>query len=135
MTSKAEELLRLIKGIDNKSIKPPDNVDSKADDQTQMGVDNADKEEENHRITAIADKNTQNKEEHQTRLIFANRLFNLVVCWICGIGILVLWSGANTSPYHFYFRLSDELLITIVTSTSVTVIGLFVFVLKYLFKK
>lgn len=35
--------------------------------------------------------------------------------------------------YHTHFGLSDDVLITLITTTTANVIGIFVFVVKYLF--
>lgn len=74
---------------------------------------------------------TQRTEEHSQRVGFAKKMFWLISVWLFCILLVVVAAGSNCK--YFSLDLSDRVLITLLTSTTVTVLGLFVTVLKYLF--
>ena len=80
----------------------------------------------------------QRKDEHKLRKKFSSRLYRLICVWLFVLMIILL--STATSCIKIWptnqctdFVLSDKVIITLLTSTTVTVLGLFVTVLKYMF--
>lgn len=71
----------------------------------------------------------ESQELHSIRKTYTGRLFGLIVGWL----IFVLVYVALTATLRPYFNLSDGVLIAFITSTTVSVLGLFVLVAKWLF--
>lgn len=71
----------------------------------------------------------QEGELHETRKIYSSRLFWLIVAWLSVVVLFV----ALTATIKPYFNLSDSVLIAFITSTTVSVLGLFMLVAKWLF--
>src|ERR1039457_2693509 len=63
---------------------------------------------------------------------YASRIFYLVSTWIGLIFLLLLAQGFG--DHIGYKPLSDKVLITLISSTTVNVIGTLIIVLKYIFK-
>jgi hypothetical protein len=66
------------------------------------------------------------------RETYAGRIFALVCVWISFIFILLFLQGFG--DFLRYKPLSDKVLITLITSTTVNVIATLIIVLKYIFK-
>jgi len=66
------------------------------------------------------------------RETYARRIFRLVCVWIFFIFILLFLQGFGDLIH--YKPLSDSVLITLITSTTVNVIATLIIVLKYIFK-
>ncbi len=66
------------------------------------------------------------------RETYARRIFRLVCAWIVLIFALLLCQGFGETIH--YKPLSDTVLITLISSTTVNVIGTLIIVLKYIFK-
>ena len=69
------------------------------------------------------------KEVHDLRVEYTRKLFWLIVAWLTVVVVFV----ALSASLNTYFHLSDSVLIAFITSTTVTVLGLFVLVAKWLF--
>jgi hypothetical protein len=66
------------------------------------------------------------------RLAYASKIFVLVVTWLIGVAIAVLWTGfGGVNDRAFY--LSDKVLIAFISSTTINVIGLFFVVAKWMY--
>lgn len=65
----------------------------------------------------------------EMRVAYANNIFSLVCIYLCVVGIILWQSGKQLNG----FQLSDNVLIALLTTTTANVIGLFTFVVKYLF--
>ncbi|MFM2399380.1 MAG: hypothetical protein RL341_1537 [Pseudomonadota bacterium] len=70
----------------------------------------------------------QNIDERKT---YAGRIFWLIVGWLIGLAVLLLAQGFGRATGNF--EMSDSVAIAIVSGTTVNVLGIFVFVAKYLF--
>ena len=66
---------------------------------------------------------------HATRKEYTSKLFRLIVVWL-SVVVLFVFLSATLKPR---FSLSDGVLIAFITSTTVSVLGLFVLVAKWLF--
>jgi hypothetical protein len=71
----------------------------------------------------------QKKAEHDQRIGYAKKIYNIICIWLLAIFLIIVASGIEAVP----FTLSEKVLITLLTTTTVTVLGLFITVLKYLF--
>ena len=71
------------------------------------------------------------KQDRKQRKKYGKRLFGLVACWLSVLGLIVFLHGLS----HVPFELSVTVLTTLIGSTTVSVLGLFVIVANYLFPK
>lgn len=71
--------------------------------------------------------------EHDQRINYAKKVFRLIIGWLIFIFVVVLASGLVF--FDDYFKLSDKVIITLLTTTTISVVGLLGIVLKYLFGK
>jgi hypothetical protein len=63
---------------------------------------------------------------------YAHRTFCLITCWLGGVFLLVLFQGFDgTATSQFY--LDKTVLVTIISSTTASVLGIFIVVMHYLF--
>lgn len=69
------------------------------------------------------------KDLHEIRKKYTGRLFWLIVAWLSVVIIFVTLT-ATIKPY---FNLADSVLIAFITSTTISVLGLFILVAKWLF--
>jgi hypothetical protein len=89
----------------------------------------AQRRETDQKLTAGDIDNQQKFENLSARKKYASRLFILLCTWITLTYITVLASGHQTCPV----KLSDAVLIALITSGTVNIIGMFAVVLNYLF--
>ena len=97
------------------------------DDEKQY-LDNAKLRLQNALLQTQIDDSTQDRTQRKK---YSNRLFWLIVGWLGVINAIILLHGFVCVPFH----LSVPVLTTIVGSTTVSVLGLFGIVAKYLFPK
>ena len=108
----------------------PSNLPAKANDQDAKRAIVAESKfyaEDLHAET-VADR----KSARTQRETYARRIFRLVCAWITLIFALLLCQGFGETIH--YKPLSDKVLITLISSTTVNVIGTLIIVLKYIFK-
>jgi len=73
------------------------------------------------------------RQDRREREKYADKIFNLVTRWLYGImALIILCSLDRAVPC---FHLSDTVILAIIGGTTVTVLGLFAIVAKYLFPK
>lgn len=60
---------------------------------------------------------------------YADNIFAFLCVYMLFVFLILIGCGS----YHAHFGLSDTVLITLITTTTANVIGIFVFVVKYLF--
>jgi hypothetical protein len=77
----------------------------------------------------LKDESVRLTELHDTRKQYVGRLFWLITAWLAVVVVLV----ALTATLKNIFTLADSVLIAFITSTTVSVIALFVIVAKWLF--
>ncbi|MDQ3041879.1 MAG: DUF2975 domain-containing protein, partial [Acidobacteriota bacterium] len=77
----------------------------------------------------LKDESLRLTELHDTRKQYVGRLFWLITAWLAVVVALV----ALTATLKNIFTLADSVLIAFITSTTVSVIALFVIVAKWLF--
>jgi hypothetical protein len=117
--------LRLVQA--GEPAEPDGQTDTLYDDE-KKSLENDRLRAENERLRAEVDDLVQDRGQRKT---YSDRLFWLVVCWLVGVGYIVLLHGNQWIP----FQLSPAVLGTLIGSTTVSVIGLFVIVANYLFPK
>lgn len=71
----------------------------------------------------------ETQDTHALRLGYAEKIFRLVAAWLLVVVIAVFFAGFSLLG----FNLSDKVMIAFITSTNVTVVGLFVVVAKWMF--
>lgn len=69
------------------------------------------------------------KQDTDERKAFAKKIFTLICVWLAGVFLLLLGQG------FLLIKLSDNVLITAITGTTLNVIGIFLVVTNYLFPK
>lgn len=77
-------------------------------------------------------KNQNLQQDREARKQYALMTFILTCVW-CVFIFLVIICAAEGYLVHTYFNLSDKVLITLITSTTVNFFGFFILVMKYLF--
>lgn len=74
------------------------------------------------------------KQNRAERTKYAEYTFNFL-CWFCAaLFFIVFLSGFNAHHQANGFHLSDSVLITLITTSLSTIVGIFIFVMRYLFK-
>lgn len=81
----------------------------------------------------IRERIAQIHQDRAERKKYAERLFWLVVIWLMGI-VIILFAQGIFGPLG-YFNLPDSVLIAAIASTTASVIAIFAFVAKYLFRR
>lgn len=66
--------------------------------------------------------------EHDLRIGFAGYIYWLVAVWLVVVVCILIWQGVTPQT-----RLSDSVLITLLTTTTINVLGLLLTVARYLF--
>jgi len=92
----------------------------------KLQIENQGLELQNQRLK---DESLRLTELHDTRKQYVGRLFWLITAWLAVVVALV----ALTATLKNIFSLADSVLIAFITSTTVSVIALFVIVAKWLF--
>ncbi len=92
----------------------------------KLQIENQGLELQNQRLK---DENLRLTELHDTRKQYVGRLFWLITAWLA----VVIGLVALTATLKNTFALADSVLIAFITSTTVSVIALFVIVAKWLF--
>ena len=70
-----------------------------------------------------------NRQDREQRKGFANKLFILLACFIAVTLLIIFLVGFNV------LNLNDAVLITMLSTMSANVIGIFIYVVKYLFNR
>ena len=85
-----------------------------------------------YEIDALRQELKESADNHQLRIDYANKIFILVCVWLGCVIAAVLLAGFKS---YDNFTLSDKVLITFITSTTINVLGLFAIVAKWLFQQ
>ena len=120
----SESTAELIGSIAEPGDPPPDSPD----EISQLEEDYVARREQDARIRQLEQNIAERKK-------YANRIFYLVCSWLCFVAALVLLNGIQDWFTFIPFHLSDAVLIALITTTTINVIGVFLFVVRYLFPK
>ncbi len=77
--------------------------------------------------TQASDEVLRQRDYHDLRNEYIPKLYQLIVVWLVFVALCVIASGLG------FMKLSDAVLIAFITTTTATVISLFVIVAKWLF--
>ena len=67
------------------------------------------------------------EQDREQRKEYTGKIFRLVCWWFGGLANIIIWSQ--------WLKISDNVLIALISGTSVNIIGLMIIVIKYLFPK
>ena len=73
---------------------------------------------------------------YELRKQSADKLFNLIRCWLIIVTVFLFLAGFEITSFslkEISFNISDNVLIALITSTTASVLGLYVIVAKWLF--
>lgn len=82
-----------------------------------------------YQVQALEQELLESKDTHNLRLDYSNKIFWLVCSWLICVAVSIFLSGFKIGN----FSLSDKVLITFITSTTINVVGLFIVVAKWMF--
>ncbi len=113
---------------------------------TQVSTENAsetiDKEQKEH-LNDLSVKNKKEelkskketrrgqKQDRKQRLKFADKIFDLLSIYLFFILMLLFFSGFRIGGFY----IANEVLIALLTTTTANIIGIFIFVPKYLYQR
>lgn len=107
-------------------------------ESTDCSVPTVDSAEEQKRIDdgerqyqALKHKDYAQDIDHRKEL--ANKTFNLIINWMKCLGAMLFLQGFP-AIFGLKWALADNVMITLLTTTTVTVLGLVAIVLRYFFK-
>ncbi len=120
--------LKDLRTVRTDKLPEPDQQDVSLFDDEKKELDNQRLRLYNQRLEAEINDLTQDRDQRKT---YANRLYWLIVGWLIVVGLIMLLHGL--SPISF--KLSVTVLTTLIGSTTISVLGLFVIVANYLFPK
>ena len=100
-----------------------DNIDNliKEQELRKLQLENEARKVEN-------ESESQNKEQRKD---FADRIYSFASIYMFGVFLILLLSGTETTN----FKLSDNVLITLLGTTTANVIGILIIVVTYLFSR
>ena len=75
--------------------------------------------------------NVQLLQDIEERKKYAKRIFYTIGAWLMAVLLVVVFKGFTL----FGFDVSDKVLITLISSTTINVLGLFFVVIRYLFQR
>lgn len=84
------------------------------------------RQQELRKLTAEADKMVQ---DNQGRRAFSRNIFTVTIVWLAFVMLVVVQCARKL------WELSDAVLIALITTTTATVIGIFLIVANYLFNR
>lgn len=93
------------------------------------------KEEEQYTLDALAEKqkleNEALSQDISERKKYAGHIFWLIVGWLVGLFVVLSLQGFKGCQ----FELSENVLLALITGTTVNILGIFVIVVNYLFRR
>lgn len=116
-----------------KQVREGEEQDALVDELQRKSSENRELSVENRSLKqSLEDERFQDETDHwkdiyELRKEYIPKLFLMVVCWLIFVGMCIFAVGAGI------FRLSDAVTIALVTTTTATVIGIFLIVAKWLF--
>ena len=80
---------------------------------------------------ALEEENRGDSQDRDQRKDFAERIYSFAAIYMFGVFVILFLSGTQTTN----FKLSDNLLITLLGTTTANVIGILIIVVTYLFSR
>jgi hypothetical protein len=125
--------LEIDEDLDQQVIIPTGPTDALAQKSAKNEVKEESEFYETVRKKELHAENVADRKSARTqREKYAGRVFILVSVWITAIFLLLLLQGFGGDLH--YRPLTDKVLLTLITSTTVNLIGTLIIVLKYIFK-
>ncbi|MCX8491820.1 MAG: hypothetical protein ORN54_12200 [Cyclobacteriaceae bacterium] len=87
---------------------------------------------QNNELRRLGEELKDLKQDRDERKSYAFKLYWLVLVWLLMILLIILFQGLQFSP--LLFKLSDAVLITLITTTTANVAAFFLVVVRYLFR-
>lgn len=107
--------------------KPAEDNDNLADlEELKLASD-----QQRLQIEILKQKLTEDKDNHDLRTSYTNKIFWLVCTWLGCVIVAVLLVGFELCG----FKLSDKVLMTFIATTTLNVLGLFAIVAKWMFQQ
>ena len=72
------------------------------------------------------------KQNIKERKKYAKSIYFLIIGWLIGVFILLVFNGFGEL---IHFKLSEKIMITLISGTTINILGIFIIVVNYLFKK
>ena len=72
------------------------------------------------------------KQDIKERKKYAKSIFFLIIGWLVAVFIVLVLQGFGS---YLNFTLSENIVITLITGTTINILGIFIIVVNYLFKK
>ena len=69
------------------------------------------------------------KQDTKERKHYAEKTFEFLCAYMLAVFLLLIFAGSDHIDFHF----SDSVIIALITTTTANVIGIFIFVMRYLF--
>lgn len=110
------------------TVKPDISDSAPADSETKARYDDETRSLEFAHLREAVKSLKQDREQRKT---YGNRLFKLVVVWLCVVAIILILAGFKIGQ----FELPTSVLATLIGGATASVIGLFAIVATYLFPK
>ena len=91
---------------------------------------------QNNELRKLNEELKDLKQDRDERKSYASKLYWLVLVWLVVILLIIIFQGLQSLPgAPFYFKLSDKVLITLITTTTANVAAFFLVVVRYLFRQ
>ena len=87
---------------------------------------------QNNELRKLGEELKDLKQDRDERKSYASKLYWLVLSWLMIILLITIFQGLQLSP--IVFKLSDVVLITLITTTTANVAAFFLVVVRYLFR-
>lgn len=87
--------------------------------------------EERLKNEALEEENRGDSQDRDQRKDFAERIYSFAAIYMFGVFVILFLSGTETTN----FKLSDNVLITLLGTTTANVIGILIIVVTYLFSR
>jgi len=131
MTSPIGLLLEVIKSAVSNETRDP----TVLQDESKYADDKQILTKESLKLKWRQEKNEQQRQNRVERKKYAWHIFVLTCIWAGLIFIIIIADGLNLPKVSEYynFKLSDKVLITLISSTTINFFGFFFLVVKYLF--
>jgi hypothetical protein len=115
-----------IKSVALDSIHAPNEITPvEPDDKTSQELAHLDNESKRIELDG-------RKQDIAARKEYADKIFKLITFWLISMGSIILLAGFGANGG--WFKISDSVQIALITTTTGSVLGLFVIVINYLFK-
>lgn len=111
---------------------PSDNVQSEPDVNTSGEIAFLDAQEKRLALDTKKIEYEIRKQDMGERKAYSNKIYCLIASWLIYVGLIIFLEALGSKCG--WFKLSDPVMIALITTSTASVIGLFAIVVNYLFK-